>query len=762
MSFKRTLVAITAAAIFVVMSFRIAGADAVSQLQVTVIPGNGFRLEWEDNVRGERAYRVERKTGSTEFIVRAQTGPGVTAFQDTSVYEGTVYTYRIVLIDSKGDYQQYTGEVSVSASSARSPSFMELVPLSVSRILISWDYPSPVSHTTLVERKKGDLGTWSQVACVPSGTVYFSDNGLEQDTKYYYRIRAEGAVDVFSPYFPSQSGRIVYTPLDTPVNVYGFVNASNEVVLSWDDVDGETGYYISRKEQGGEYSKVGATGSDIIQWQDTGTDENKTYTYRVMAYNRYNQSLYSEELEINCRHVAPPSALTAESVEGNTVLLKWADNENLEGVYEIYRRKDDSGDWKLLAVLPGYSRQYSDTGLLSDTGYCYRCRVKIQYRGAYSAYSNTAAAVTADFDPPFNAGHEVIDEGRLMLKWEYASGTPLSGFRIERKTLQRGWEDIGGVPPDARQFYDAVEPDREYFYRIKAYDSSSGAVSYTTPFRAASGVPEGVNNLKLNPVSCREVEVVWEDSSNGEEGYTVERRIVGYSYIEIARLPADTESYLDPNLLPDTAYAYRVKAFNSSGYSDYSESEYIRTARASEFEDVPSHHPSLRAIEVLASRGIIDSSDEFRPDDYITRAEFTAWIVRGLMLEVIPVGSFSDVRYGHKYYTEIMSARRKGVVGGDGYGRFRPDETVARQDMCVIAMRAAEAAGVFMPWHEPSILAGYHDYQAVSSYAAGSVAAFTAEGILLPEQNMLHPVSGADRAKAADFIIQFLYYLERQ
>ncbi len=67
------------------------------------------------------------------------------------------------------------------------------------------------------------------------------------------------------------------------------------------------------------------------------------------------------------------------------------------------------------------------------------------------------------------------------------------------------------------------------------------------------------NTLKLS----------WLDNSNNEDGFAVERKTGTGAYGEVVRLPINVTSYTDSTLSPGTTYTYRVRAFNSVGYSAF-------------------------------------------------------------------------------------------------------------------------------------------------------------------------------------------------
>ncbi len=62
----------------------------------------------------------------------------------------------------------------------------------------------------------------------------------------------------------------------------------------------------------------------------------------------------------------------------------------------------------------------------------------------------------------------------------------------------------------------------------------------------------------------------WIDNATNETGFKVERRIAGGSFQEIASLNANSNTYTDSTANPNNQYEYRVRAFNATANSGYS------------------------------------------------------------------------------------------------------------------------------------------------------------------------------------------------
>jgi len=112
-------------------------------------------------------------------------------------------------------------------------------------------------------------------------------------------------------------------------------------------------------------------------------------------------------------------------------------------------------------------------------------------------------------------------------------------------------------------------------------------------------------------------------------------------------------------------------------------------------DDITGHYfeSSMRA---LISDGVMAGYNDgtYRPDEEVTRAEFTTFLVSALDLNggnAAP--AFSDVEEGDWFYSPIAIATSENLIGGYPDGTFKPNEPISRQEMAAIINRSLNQNG---------------------------------------------------------------------
>jgi subtilisin family serine protease len=90
-------------------------------------------------------------------------------------------------------------------------------------------------------------------------------------------------------------------------------------------------------------------------------------------------------------------------------------------------------------------------------------------------------------------------------------------------------------------------------------------------YNSIRNVPATPSSLSATAASSSRINLPWSDSSYGEDGFKIERKMdVGGIYAQVATTAANTTTYSDTGLAESTTYYYRIRSYNGSNNSDFS------------------------------------------------------------------------------------------------------------------------------------------------------------------------------------------------
>jgi hypothetical protein len=391
--------------------------------------------------------------------------------------------------------------------------------------------------------------------------------------------------------------------INAPTSLSAAVSAGEiqQIQLSWtDNATNETGYAVSRSTDGVNWSPIAdALPADSTNFADRSVGPGTTYHYLVAAFNAGATSDSSNEA-LATTAPAAPSGLAATPVSSSRINLSWSDVTGETGF--LIERSVDQTTWSQIATTGANVTTYASVGLAASTTYYYR--VRATNSGGNSPFSNVASGSTlaAPTLPAAPSGlvAKAITPQRIDLTWVDNSNNE-SGFLVERSTNGgKSWSKLAQTGADVRTYSDtSVVKRKTYQYRIRAFNDGGTsapctAAKVTTP--AAMPLPAGVSGLTAVGVSPQRVELSWTDNALTESGFVVERSTNGgKKWTTVARLAAETVAYTDTTVAEGQSYVYRVRAFNSRGYSAAGS---LATVRAPSTPQPVSSVAALRALDV--------------------------------------------------------------------------------------------------------------------------------------------------------------------
>lgn len=241
--------------------------------------------------------------------------------------------------------------------------------------------------------------------------------------------------------------------------------------------------------------------------------------------------------------------------------------------------------------------------------------------------------------------------------------------------------------------------------------------------------------------------------------HTVNDQLAGNSYADINALKSAFETASENALKKEKSSSSSHSSSSPGGGLNISVSPTPSAptpsipVQSNSFKDMAGTQWAADAVESLYKKGIVNGRSDtvFAPNDNVTREEFAKLLVCAFHSNnSSAVAQFADIPADAWYTSYVATAAKLGIVSGKGDNLFGSGEHITRQDMAVMAARAASI--------EP--LAGnsaFEDFNTVADYAKSYVNALTKTGIINGKaQGVFAPLDTATRAEACVIIHRLL------
>jgi titin len=552
-------------------------------------------LNWTD-VANETGYVIERRIDGTTapFAVVGETAADVTTFTQDGLLAGKTYLYRVRSRNRIG-----TSEPSTAVVVATPPEDGTTVPAAPTGLVaelaapraarLRWDDVATETGYVIERRIDGTDAPWAAVGETAANVTTFAQDGLLAGTTYLYRVRARNAAGSSEP----SNVASVRTPAEiqvppAPTEVRATLVEPRAARVTWNDVEGETGYTIERRIDGTDapWGRVGAVNAGVTSFTDAGLLAGKTYLYRVRAYNAAGSSEPSNVASVTTApEVTIPDApreLDAVALGPRRVGVSWADVAGERG-YKVERRLDGSDTWTQIRVVGENVTNIVDEAVEGGRTYFYR--VRAFNAAGDSPYSNVDSVTVADVPvgAPATPRLESAAAGPRSARLAWTNVENETGYRLERRVdgADGPWTLIATTGADVTTYLDeGLEPGKTYLYRVRAFNDAGESANSNTAYRTVPRdlvVPAAPTGLDATLVEGR-VRLTWNDVEN-ERGYRVERRLDGSAeeWRQAGTTAANVTTFTDGSeLLPGRTYVYRVRAVNEAGASVPSDADAVQ------------------------------------------------------------------------------------------------------------------------------------------------------------------------------------------
>ncbi|MBT4291083.1 tandem-95 repeat protein, partial [bacterium] len=217
---------------------------------------------------------------------------------------------------------------------------------------------------------------FSLLAEVSANETSYTDNGLTQNTTYYYHVTSYNSFGESTP----QEAQSATTEAELPIApiVTAATSSSSEILLEWTDSIYEDGYKVYRSEVGGELGVlVAELPADQLEFLDDvtlvpGRTPDTEYWYIVEAFNIAGE-VQSAQVSAMTLDIIPecPDNLLLEVLSDTEIAMTWTDNSDNELKFAIWRSQVEGDCGVLVAEVPVDVTFWQDSGLEMATDYWY-------------------------------------------------------------------------------------------------------------------------------------------------------------------------------------------------------------------------------------------------------------------------------------------------------------------------------------------------------------------------------------------------------
>ena len=244
---------------------------AAPSVSITTSKGKP-KLTWKA-VKGADKYWSYRSTDGKNFKYYNKTDEA--GYTNYSTNIGTTYYYKVRAVKTI-DGNDHKSDFSAVRSIQCRPAAVNLsISRSYGKPKLTWDAVADADKYWIYRSTDG-----KNFKCYDTTTkTSYINSGAAFNTIYCYKVKAVKVVNGRNVASGSGSAKSVITALAKPS--VSITTSDGKPYISWDAVDGATGYYVFRSTDGKNYSVLGYT--TRTNYTNTASNAGTTYYYKVKA-----------------------------------------------------------------------------------------------------------------------------------------------------------------------------------------------------------------------------------------------------------------------------------------------------------------------------------------------------------------------------------------------------------------------------------------------------------------------------------------------
>ncbi len=302
----------------------------------------------------------------------------------------------------------------------------------------------------------------------------------------------------------------------------------------------------------------------------------------VAATDNRDQLASFSNFGVNSVDVAAPGVDIASSAWGSYYYFSGTSmaTPNVTGVAAL-----------ILSQNPGFSYAQVRDRLLQTARPVPGLSGKVATGGVVNALA--ALSVTPPEPPPAapsNLAAQATGTNSIALTFS-DNASDEDGFKVYRSAAGADFSLLTTLSADTTAHTDeGLSAGTSYTYEVTAFNTAgesaaSNTATATTDTEPVT-LPSAPSALTAQATSFDTVVLNFTDNADNEDGFEISRSVAGAAFSVLTTLDADVTSFADSGLEAETAYAYRVLAFNAAGDSATSNQATATTPAAPSSEQV--------------------------------------------------------------------------------------------------------------------------------------------------------------------------------
>ncbi len=178
----------------------------------------------------------------------------------------------------------------------------------------------------------------------------------------------------------------------------------------------------------------------------------------------------------------------------------------------------------------------------------------------------------------------------------------------------------------------SIEQNIRYYYKFRSI-----SINGESPFSAnysliVSGFPLAVTELRTTSFDHQNVNLSWNDNSDNETAFIIERKIGNAAFATVATVPSNSVSFTDIISIPGITYTYRVVARNALGKASPSNELIVKVPLPAIAYQGDWKMAALQVIDSYALPELVQAL--LNKEDFLAKTSITAASTRTITMQL--------------------------------------------------------------------------------------------------------------------------------